>query len=295
MKCLKCNNDQFVEEKVRFTPSVKEEEMEVVVPCMTCTKCHSPLMNTEQMNILRKAASDKYKELHELLTSFQITAYRKELGMSQTAFASYLNVGEASIKRWETYYIQDASQDELIKLKCDAAIAEMNYLDIYCKQNEPNIFNGNRKFNFQIIKNTVLYIITYIETSKLFLNKILFYTDFLNFKKYGIGLTGISYRPLKYGPCPVRYDAIYNTLISKGFLKEDKKHIYKPLSKHDLNLFDDHEKETLKLIVSCCKELGTQKIYDLSHEEKGYTETEECSFINYSFAKDLQLPINNLH
>ena len=66
MICLKCNNDQFIEEKVRFTPSIKDEEVEVVVPCMTCAKCHSPLMNTEQMSVLRKATSDKYKELQDL-------------------------------------------------------------------------------------------------------------------------------------------------------------------------------------------------------------------------------------
>ena len=118
MKCLKCKNEEFIEQKIRFKPSIKGEIVEVIVPCMTCTKCHSPLMNSEQMNILRKAAADKYKELHGLLTSSQIITYRKQLKMSQSAFADYLNVGEASIKRWETYYIQDASQDELIKLKC---------------------------------------------------------------------------------------------------------------------------------------------------------------------------------
>lgn len=295
MKCLKCNNNQFIEEKVRFTPSVKDEEIEVIVPSMTCTKCHSPLMNTEQMNFLRKTASDKYKELHGLLTSFQIINYREKLEMSQTAFARYLNVGEASIKRWETYYIQDPSQDELIRLKCDAALAELNYLNLFYNQSEPNIFNGYRKFNFQIIKNTILYIITYIKTSKLFLNKILFYTDFVHFKTYGVSLTGIAYRPLKYGPCPERYDAIYNSLISKKFLQEDENRIYEPLCEPDLSLFDDREKATLLFIVSCCTELGTQKIYNLAHEEKGYIQTEECSYINYSFAKDLQLPINNLH
>jgi len=291
MKCLKCNNDQFVEEKVRFTLSIKEEEIEVVVPCMTCAKCHSPLMNTEQMNILRKTASDKYKELHDLLTSSQIVAYREELGMSQASFARYLSVGEASIKRWETYYIQDASQDELIRLKCDAAIAEINYLNVYWEQNEPNSSNGYRKFNFQIIKNTILYFVSKIKTSKLFLNKILFYTDFLHFKNYGVSLTGISYRPLKFGPCPERYDAIYDALISKRFLQEDKNLEYKSLCEPDWRVFDDREKETLKLILSYCKELGIKKIYDLSHKEKGYIQTDECSYIDYSFAKDLQLPI----
>jgi putative zinc finger/helix-turn-helix YgiT family protein len=290
MKCLKCSNDQFIDENIRFTPIIKDEEIEVVVPCMTCTKCHSPLMTTEQMNTLRKAAADKYKENHGLLTSSQIVAYREELEMSQIAFSRYINVGEASIKRWETYYIQDASQDELIRLKCNSALAEMNYLTVVSKQNEPNLFNGNRKFNFQIMKNVILYLTSHIKTSKLFLNKVLFYTDFLHFKEYQTSLTGICYQPLKYGPCPERYDAIYNTLISKNFLHEDTNHIFQPLCKPDLSVFDDREKKTLEQIISYCKKLGIQKLYHLSHKEKGYTETDECSLINYDFAQDLLLP-----
>jgi len=290
MKCIKCDNNQFIEKKIRFTPIIKDKEVEVIAPCMTCTKCHTPLMTTEQMNILRKASADKYRETHGLLTSSQIIAYREALEMSQTAFARYLNIGEASIKRWETYFIQDASQDELIKLKCDAALAEMNLLDIYSKQTELNVFNGNRRFNFLIIKNTILYLITHISASKLFLNKILFYVDFFHFKKYGTGLTGIPYRPLKFGPSPERYDAIYSTLINKKYIKENHQHKYKPLCTPELNVFDDHEKETLNHIIDLCKKLGIKKIYDLSHKEKGYTETEECSQIDYSYAKYLQIP-----
>ena len=46
--------------------------------------------------------------------------------MSQAAFANYLKVGEASIKRWETYFVQDVVQDDHIRLKCDEAYAEVN-------------------------------------------------------------------------------------------------------------------------------------------------------------------------
>lgn len=292
MKCLKCNHDKFIEQSIRFSPEVKDEIVEVIVPCMVCKNCHTTLMNTEQMNTLRRAAADKYRELHGLLTASQIVAYREELGMSQSAFARYLNVGEASIKRWETYYVQDASQDELIRLKCDDASAEMNFLDVNWKKNDPDLLNGNRKFNFQIFKNVVLYLLKHIEESKrsnLFLNKLLFYVDFRHFEKYGTSLTGARYSPLKYGPCPDQFRAMFNTLISKGVLKERKNLSYEVMLEADLNLFDDNEKETLNEIIHYCKKLGVQKIYDLSHKEKAYTETEECSFINYKFAKDLLL------
>jgi len=287
MKCLKCNNDQFVEKNIRFDSEVKGETIEVIAPCMTCSKCHSTLMTTEQMNNFRKISADKYREIHGLLMSSQIIAYRENLEMSQSIFARYLNVGEASIKRWETYYVQDASQDELIRLKCDNASAEMNFLNVCWKRAPEDLFNGKRKFNFQIMKNVVLYLTKHLKTSKLFLNKVLFYTDFLHFKNHQISLTGARYIPLKYGPCPDQYDAIYSMLINKGFLKESKNYIYECTQDPDLNLFDDNEIKTLEKIISTCEQLGLNKIYDLSHQEQGYSKTGECSFINYEFAKDL--------
>jgi DNA-binding transcriptional regulator YiaG len=76
-------------------------------------------MDSGQMNQLRKISADEYRKKHGLLTSAEITQYRKRLDMSQIQFAEYLNVGEASIKRWETFFIQDKIQDDHIRLKCD--------------------------------------------------------------------------------------------------------------------------------------------------------------------------------
>jgi hypothetical protein len=47
--------------------------------------------------------------------------------MSQLKFAKFLNIGEASIRRWESYFIQEKSCDDLIRLKSDLAHAELNY------------------------------------------------------------------------------------------------------------------------------------------------------------------------
>ena len=133
MKCLSCDGEKFERKNMRFNPEIKGEEVEVVVPCSVCVQCQTPLMDGEQMNVLRKAAADKYRKQHHLLTSEEIFRYRAALGMSQTAFAHYLKVGEASVKRWETYYVQDVVQDDHIRLKCDEAYAELNALEVHWK------------------------------------------------------------------------------------------------------------------------------------------------------------------
>lgn len=115
MKCLNCDCEKFEVQDTCFNPEIKGEEVEVVVPAFVCTNCQTPLMNGDQMNVLRKSTADQYRKLHKLLTSEEIIKYRTMLGMSQTAFANYLKVGEKSIKHWETYYVQDVVQDDRMR------------------------------------------------------------------------------------------------------------------------------------------------------------------------------------
>ena len=129
MKCLECKSEKFKQAKVRFHPTIKDEQVDVLVDATVCAKCEKAVMDDAQMDGLRRAAADAYREKYSLLTSKQIADYRGRLGMSQREFADYLGVGEASIKRWETYYVQDKSQDNLIRLKCDETFAEDSALD----------------------------------------------------------------------------------------------------------------------------------------------------------------------
>lgn len=64
MKCLECGNEKFTTKKMRFTPEIKGEVVEVFAECSACSKCDSSRMNDEQMNALRKAAADEYKKKH---------------------------------------------------------------------------------------------------------------------------------------------------------------------------------------------------------------------------------------
>lgn len=291
MKCIRCGCEKFTKKKVRFNPMIKDKVVEVIVPAFVCSECNETLMNSEQMNFLRKAGADEYKKSHGLLTSSQIISFRESLGMSQSTFAHYLNVGDASIKRWETYFVQDASQDELIRLKCDDAAAEMNLLNIQWKSCKPDRFNGFRHFNFELFKNVALFLIHKTQTSLIYLNKLHFYIDFLHFKFTGMSLTGMRYVPLKYGPCPDQYKLLYDMLISKGYLKKKNAYSYVLLQRPDLSIFDDKEIKTLKTMESLYKEYGKEKIFELSHEEKGFDQTDECSFIDYKYAKDILLPL----
>ena len=288
MKCLNCDCEKFETKNIRLSPEIKGEEVEVIVPSFVCTQCDTPLMDGDQMNTLRKKAADKYRQIHDLLTSEEIVHYRTLLGMSQIAFANYLKVGEASVKRWETYYVQDAVQDDHIRLKCDEAYAEHNALEVHWKSHPADILSGNRTFCLQLFKQAVRYLIGFTK-SPLFLNKALFYADFKHFQLHNISITGARYVHLNYGPCPDQYQNLYQLFLAKGILISGNHHILKSAEKPDLTVFSDSEKEILEFVARIAEKDGGEQLFKISHEEEAYKKTEPCKPISYKFAKTLKI------
>jgi hypothetical protein len=245
-------------------------------------------MEGDQMNVLRRAAADKYRQLHDLLTSAEIIGFRTLLGMSQAAFANYLKVGEASVKRWETYFVQDVVQDDHIRLKCDEAYAEFNALEVHWKSHLPDIYSGNRRFCLELFKQAVRYLIGFTK-SPLFLNKALFYADFKHFQLYGTSITGARYVHLDYGPCPDQYQNIYQLLLQDKLLVSAGHHSLKSAKKADLTVFADSEKKILQWVARIARRDGGQKLLRVSHEEQAFQQTEPLNFISYDFSKNLKL------
>ena len=277
MKCLQCDGTDFAAQKTRLSSMVKNQLVEVIIPCDVCKNCHAPLMNNGQMNLLRKAASDKYRQDHGLLTSDQIVRFRKSMHLSQPAFANHLNVGEASIRRWESYYIQDASQDDHIRIKCDLLVARDNYNVLLSLHDTPNKYNGKKKFSLDLFRNTALYFQNKLARCYPDLNKLHFYVDFFHFNQHDESLTGAKYISLRSGPCPYEFVAS----------RTHERFPYKSTEAYNPTLFDSHESQSLEKVCSIYKEYGAHKFGELCRREKAYQATTDFDFISYTNAKNL--------
>jgi putative zinc finger/helix-turn-helix YgiT family protein len=118
MICPKCHAERFKPNKsAPIEQEFRGETLKLRSPVMECAKCGFQLLTDEQTDELRRRTADAYREKHGLLTSGQIRAIRDALKMSQRQFAEFLRVGEASVKRWETWQVQEESSDELIRAK----------------------------------------------------------------------------------------------------------------------------------------------------------------------------------
>ncbi|MGA2556578.1 MAG: type II TA system antitoxin MqsA family protein [Verrucomicrobiota bacterium] len=126
MICLKCESEDFVlKPDAVVEQEFRGETFKVTSPVMECKQCGWRALAEEQMDELGRRTADAYREKHNLLTSEEIKALRLSLKMSQRQFAGFLRVGEASVKRWEHWKVQDPSSDELIRLKCMASASSL--------------------------------------------------------------------------------------------------------------------------------------------------------------------------
>jgi len=288
MKCLNCNGERFTEKRIRIPSDFRGEVIDAVVPAQVCNKCEQPLMNSAQMDVLRKAVSDTYRKKHGLLSSEEIVGFRKNLGMSQREFAKYLEVGDASVKRWETHYVQDKSQDRHIRLKCDKSYAKNHVEYLEERETESDEMSGNRGFSWERFCAVTLALLD-VNDSPLYLNKSLFYVDFLNFKRHGASVTGCRYAKLDHGPCPDNYRALFQRLFKEGMIKQGKGHQILATKKPDLSILDDNEKETLEKVKREAAIQKGKKLFNQSHTETAFEKTEFYSQINYKFASKLKL------
>lgn len=289
MKCPNCDGTKFEERRVRIPSEFRGETIEVVVPATVCNKCDEPLMDDAQMTVLRQEVADTYRKKNDLLTSVEIISYRKKLGMSQREFASYLEVGEASVKRWETNFIQDKSQDSHIRLKCDRELAEENAFELSTKVSSGSDLHGNREFSWERFESAALLLVKAFD-SPLFLNKALFYVDFLNFKRHEVSVTGCVYAKLDYGPCPDSFRTLFGKMLREGSITEGTGHKLIPKRLPNLNLFDDNERATIQTVIKFASQAkGAQKLYDMSHEEAAFEKTDLYKQISYRHALKLKI------
>ena len=123
MQCLKCGKGALRKAKCAFVVTVRDEDVLVRTNGLRCVSCGWETQDLLGAAGLAQLAADAYREEHAMLTSSEIRGRRERLNMSQEAFAEWIGVGIASIKRWEGAQVQDRALDALIRLRTDPAAA----------------------------------------------------------------------------------------------------------------------------------------------------------------------------
>jgi len=161
---------------------------------------------------------------------------------------------------------------------------------------KPTEYTGYKKPSLDRIAATLSYFSECIPNLwKTKLNKLLFYSDFLHYRRTGYSISGIAYRAIPFGPVPAEYEKLYvklqdDQLAAIGLVEFDNGNYGETVTatrKFDETKLTPSELNTLKDVVEKFASCTANKIVNISHEEKAWKENRPghdlISYQKYAF------------
>lgn len=325
--CPNCEKTtDFIQMTKKETVEVRGEIIIVDVSLYKCTFCREKFENPSDPDATELAYRE-YRSRHGMIQPDQIISYRERYGLTQAEFAKLLGWGVATLSRFENGALLSESHDKILKMvqnptvllrliKESTAISSEKKRESLAKQlsNEavpifeelyltthgnypPSPFSGNIEFQLSKFYSACLYFAKGSGIWKTKLNKLLFYADFLHFKRHKKSITGSRYACASYGPVPDNYDMLFSLLIERGDLEtkevptngDNIGEMFYAAKGVDLSLFSESELTVLKDVETKFAEFTARKITDYSHEEEGYIRTSNGELIPYDYAEKLRV------
>jgi uncharacterized phage-associated protein/DNA-binding transcriptional regulator YiaG len=156
--------------------------------------------------------------------------------------------------------------------------------------------SGFTSFNLEKFMHMVLYFAKE-GVNKTKLMKLLWYCDFVYFKRKSVSISGAAYARLRFGPVPKDHEIMLAHLqhmaaivIEETILNEEGWTLMMVNAKQSFNpeLFEAAELAVLSEVESKFRSFGSRQISEYSHQERAWIETPEHEPIDYSFATDLR-------
>lgn len=261
--CPSCNGNLQqieIEKRAQF----KGVDIAYTAKLHQCEKCRLELADVEEAANIQDQLADAYRKAVGLLHGEEIRRLRQEKGLSQQALADAMDVGIASIKRWETGVIQSKSMDSLLRK--------------FFQNHQCNEYTGSREFSIPRIRLVLNAFAEYLHRSlleegdrMLYAAKYLWYADMVAFRDTGFSITGATYAALPMGPQLNNYRDLVDEILKVDLTSVP------PLSETELNI-----------IAAVAKTFPSNKrIFDASHREKIWRHCATGAIIPYSSAGQL--------
>lgn len=145
------------------------------------------------------------------------------------------------------------------------------------------------------LKNVMLFFIEKIgNVFQTMMNKLLFYADFLSYKKYGHGITGLAYYANNFGPVPLHWDKVFS--LTEDVKKEviscgngNEGYVLSSNIPYDENEFTPQELNVLSTIATKFATCTPSQISDISHQEDAWKDNiDRRELIDYAYAFSLK-------
>ncbi|RAV17840.1 type II TA system antitoxin MqsA family protein [Paenibacillus contaminans] len=329
--CETCRSEHtYTIKKERKAFRFRGQEIEIDRRVAYCNNCHSLIDVEELENETTSNVARIYSEKYGM-TSFEIQNIRQRYKLGVRPFAKLLNIGPASVTRYESGSLPQASHLELYKRlkqhphvilefydrnKSSLSSRELKMVDtalnawkisehsfqtdeqiiesIYKPYKETDL-SGYGDFSLEKFINMILYFTTN-GVLKTKLMKLLWYSDFLYFKRQTVSITSATYVKYPYGPVPKDHELTLAHLQHMNVIEVDERTneegwtmmIIKASEPFDSTIFTEDELETMQEIDAYFRDYGSRKISEYAHNEKGWLETDEKQPISYNYAEELR-------
>ncbi|OMF28679.1 hypothetical protein BK133_18685 [Paenibacillus sp. FSL H8-0548] len=331
--CNECRCEREVQIKEREALLTYGDEsfsvIEVFAACMACGQ----EVSDEELDSLTLRRLQQAYELKHTYHAEGIKKIRLYFGFTQPVFAKILNIGLSTLKRYERggsspdvtqmgiFKLLKYAPENMLKfyetnllnlLPSEKEIVEKRFLELFgeseyersCyhlfetiyKPFENSISNGDVHFHTNKFLNMILFF-TQHGVLKTKLMKLLWYSDFLHFKRFQSSISGVTYIHKPYGPVPKEYEAVLAYMESSGqiaILVEEGDDGYTRISITSQRQLQDEwfspaEFQTLSEIVTYFESFGSREISDYAHRTSAWLETVDDQIIEYSYAGSIQL------
>lgn len=253
------------------------------------------------------SASIVRHETGELPSDKHITIY-KELKENPRSIFEYFNKNKDSLSPRELKKVENVlrnwSDDQEGRISTPFVEIMQDDEEIIESIHKPfafTEFTGYRDFNLDKFLNMVLFFSKW-GVNKTKLMKLLWYSDFLYFKKRTASISGAAYARIKFGPVPKDHEIILAHLqhmdvieIEESLLNDEGwvKMTIKATQNFNPNVFEKEEMDTLERVNYIFEDYGSRKISEYSHKERAWIETPDEQLINYKYSRDFDLELNS--
>ncbi len=312
----------------------RKEKFPVVYHYYLCKDSKKQFTSTELDDANMKQIYNQYRDKYNLPFPDDINEIREKYGVSATKMSEILGFGVNSYRNYESGEVPSLANARLIQLANDPKkfkeLVELSdALEIDAKEKlikkiehlidkekreifsfklqgylldnrQADEYTGYRKPNLERLTEMVVFFTEELQPWKTKMNKLLFYADFLLFKKTCSSMSGACYRAINMGPVPNNFNSIFDYMANNDDVDvwetefaDGHGEQFKPNKKRKFNskLFNEIELDILSTVAKQFKTTSTKSIIDFSHREKGWKENEkDRSLISYQqYAFDLTI------
>jgi len=307
MECAFCDNEEVSLFKESKEQSFRKDSFMIIDHFYKCEKCNEVYVTSEieQINIVQ--VYNQYREKHKILFPEQIKKLREKYDVSAAKMSEILGFGTNTYGKYERGEIPNESNTALLNLITEPhnfkelleekreMLSTNEYekilknLDFLIQDNSkftlksnllenvkiPTRFHGFVFPNIEKLANLVIYFAENVKPFMVKLNKLLFYADFLNYKKTGYSISGFQYAAIPMGPVPNNYGILFQLIENEGFIQTEyvsfnngegsDRFVAKKV--FDESLFTEIELDSINKVAETFKNMSTDEIKEISYKE----------------------------